>query len=95
MVYAIMMLVISTVYYQAIATWRMPKLYNSITQGMLPYQCTSYVYSVTVPRLPDHPLLYTQACINQAASLQKARNMASCNALNNTVVGIIRVIPCC
>jgi len=48
-----MMLVSSTVCCEATATCRMPKLYISTTQGMLPHihHCTTYVYSVTVPGL--------------------------------------------
>ncbi len=34
----------------------------------------------------DHPLLYTAACINQAAILQQACNTASCKALRNTLI---------
>ena len=36
--------------------------------------------------LPDHPLLYTLACIKQVASLQKACNIASSDALHNICI---------
>ena len=48
----LMMLVSSTVHCEATATWRVPKLYISTTQGMLPqvYLCIPHLYSVAIPR---------------------------------------------
>ena len=76
--------------HEAVATWRLPKLHIRTTSSILPYiqLCTTCAYSVTLSyhQPPDDPLLYTPACINQAASLQKARNMASRNALKYTII---------
>ena len=57
--------------------------------------CVRQIYFVTTvltseagchSQVLDHPLLYTAACINQAAILQQACNTASCKALCNTLI---------
>ena len=45
-----------------------------------------YLISLSHHQLTDHPLLYTLACIDRAASLQKAYNMASNIISNNKIV---------
>ena len=55
--------------------------------GLTPVTCPWALSHLESGQTPMSLLLYTQACIDQAALLQKACNLASCNALNNTAVG--------